>query len=116
MKPNLTFDCKKATQALNYLASAERDKRINKMKAIKLIWVADRFHLRKYGRLLTNDTYVAMKFGPVGSSVKNLAEDNVRDMSRSMHGYVSAYIRPSDDRLFYSSVNEPDTKVFSQAI
>lgn len=66
-------DYRKAVQAINFFAQKEHGK-INKMKAIKLIYLADRFHLRKYGRPVTNDFYIAMKFGPVGSKVKDLAE------------------------------------------
>ncbi len=38
MKLMLDFDYKKATQAINYLAKKEGGK-INKMKAIKVIWL-----------------------------------------------------------------------------
>lgn len=76
MKNTLEFDYKKATQAINLLACKEKDHKINKMKAIKLIWLADRYHLRKYGRPITGDEYVAMPYGPVGSTVKDIAESS----------------------------------------
>src|ERR1700683_762715 len=45
---------RKATQALNYFAclsaSGAPFAEINKMKALKLLFFADRYHLRKYGR------------------------------------------------------------------
>ena len=41
---------------------------------IKLIFFADRYHIRKYGRPITNDEYLAMDFGPVNSGVKDIAE------------------------------------------
>ncbi|MCP4681504.1 MAG: SocA family protein [Desulfobacterales bacterium] len=44
------------------------------MKAIKLIYFADRYHLRKYGRPITNDEYFAMTYGPVNSGVKDICE------------------------------------------
>ena len=44
------------------------------MKAIKLIYLADRLHLRKYGRPIIGDMYWAMKLGPVGSLAKRVAE------------------------------------------
>ena len=68
---HFNFDFKKATQALNYLAMNFGGK-INKMQAIKLIYFADRYHLRKYGRPVTNDEYVAMGYGSVGSKKKTL--------------------------------------------
>lgn len=70
---HLTFDYKKATQSLNFFA-IQCGGCINKMKVIKLIYFADRYHLRKYGRPITNDEYYAMQYGPVNSGVKDIAE------------------------------------------
>jgi hypothetical protein len=67
------FAYKKATQALNFFAR-KAGGRLSKMKALKLVFFADRYHLRKYGRLITNDEYWAMDYGPVASNTKDLAE------------------------------------------
>ncbi len=71
---HFNFDLKKAAQSLNCLAKKSGG-RINKMKAIKLIYFADRYYLRKYGRPVANDEYVAMGYGPVGSKTKDIAEN-----------------------------------------
>lgn len=70
---HLHFDYQKATQALVFFIEKEGG-RLNKMKALKLIYFADRYHLRKYGRPITNDEYFAMAYGPVASGVKDIAE------------------------------------------
>jgi hypothetical protein len=44
------------------------------MKALKLAFFADRFHLRQFGRPITNDECHAMEYGPVPSGCKDLAE------------------------------------------
>jgi len=67
------FDYEKATQAINFLARSEGGE-IDKLKLIKLIYFADRYHIRRYGRPIFNDTYFAMKYGPVASSVANIAD------------------------------------------
>ncbi|PID55713.1 hypothetical protein CSB45_14730 [candidate division KSB3 bacterium] len=67
------FNSQKATQALVYFVAQEGG-RMNKMKALKLIYFADRYHLRKYGSPITNDEYFAMPYGPVASGVKDIAE------------------------------------------
>lgn len=41
----------------------ENERRLHKI--FKILWFADLAHLKKYGRTITGDTYVAMKFGPV---------------------------------------------------
>jgi uncharacterized phage-associated protein len=66
------FDYRKATQALNFFATAAGGK-IEMIRALKLVFFADRYHLRKYGRPVINDTYFAMKLGPVPSGVKDIA-------------------------------------------
>jgi len=44
----------------------------DKIALIKLIYLADKYHLIRYGRTITNDEYFAMQHGPVGSTVKDL--------------------------------------------
>ena len=106
------FNHRKATQALNYFAKKECG-HINKMKALKLVYFADRYHLRKYGRLITNDTYFAMDYGSVPSGVKDIAEqsDFLDDKEKA---YAKNYL-DSLDRLNIKSVNAVDDDVFSES-
>ncbi len=39
---------------------------------VKTMFLADRAHLNKYGRLISSDNYVAMEHGPVASDAYNL--------------------------------------------
>src|SRR4030042_860609 len=102
---NLNFDYRKATQALNYFARKQGGQ-INKMKALKLVYLADRYHLRKYGRLITNDVYFAMNYGAVPSSAKDIAEGSefLGEMEKE---YSSRYLAARKSRLL-RSVNPPD--------
>ena len=109
---HFNFDFKKAAQSLNYLAKKFGGK-INKMKAIKLIYFADRYHLRKYGRPVTNDEYVAMGYGPVGSKTKDIAEQtSFLDSIESE--YNKQYI---EKQGIYDirSVHDVDMNVFSDS-
>lgn len=108
---HLPFSYKKATQALNFFAQRNGG-RVNKMKAIKLIFFADRYHLRKYGRPITNDEYLAMGYGPVSSGVKDIAEmsDFLGDTERE---YASRFVTPAN-RFDVESILPLDEKVFSQ--
>lgn len=108
----LEISYKKATQALNYLARKKDGKIINKMKAIKLIYLADRLHLRKYGRPIIGDIYWAMKLGPVGSCAKRVAE---LDVPESFLSYTREYIQPADDKKqSFKSLKSADTDLFSE--
>jgi len=51
-----------------YYLSKKMNASIDKLAAIKLLFFADRYHLRKYGRLITEDTYYALPHGPVASN------------------------------------------------
>ncbi|WP_129409310.1 Panacea domain-containing protein [Marinitoga lauensis] len=67
----MRFDYKKAVQSIAWFAQKNKNK-LNYMKAIKLLYFAERYHIRRYGRPIFWDNYIAMKFGPVQSNVYDL--------------------------------------------
>ncbi len=104
---------RKLVQVLAYFANKNTSRQINKLKAIKLVWVADRFHLRKYGRLVSGDEYFALKYGPVASQLKNIAEhDNY--LPESYIEYAKEFIKPTDDRLTIMARQKADNNLLSQ--
>src|SRR5258708_1972783 len=104
------FNYKKAVQALNLLA-INNGGILNKMKAIKLIWLADRLHLRKFGRSITGDEYYAMPNGPVPSGTRDVLEGTnfLDDMASD---YASEYIS-AVDKYNFKSLSSPNLNVFS---
>ena len=56
--------------------AARRAVVVTQYDIVKTIFLADRAHLNKYGRPITYDDYVAMKFGPVPSAVYDLLKEN----------------------------------------
>jgi uncharacterized phage-associated protein len=107
---------KKATQALNYF-SRKKNGQINKMKAIKLIYLADRYHIRKYGRPIVGDVYWAMKLGPVGSNTLNIANLSDGVLDKNSLKYAREYISHSKGDLRKEEIiskKEVDLTVFSQ--
>lgn len=109
----LTFSHRKATQVLNFLARKEAGGQINKMKALKLVFFADRYHLRQHGRPITNDEYMAMQYGPVPSGCKDLAEmSDFLDTHES--SYAKRFLKPTSQYEF-ASVAEVEKPVFSQS-
>lgn len=106
----MKFKLKKAVQALNLIATNNGGK-VNKMKALKLIWLADRLHLRKFGRTILNDQYVAMPNGPVASSTRDVLEG-----SYSFEDYVTKHLKSyEEDRYFYCAFGDFDSSVFSKS-
>ena len=109
---HFNFDYRKATQALNYFIQQEGGQ-INKMKALKLLYFADRYHIRKYGRLVTNDNYLAMEHGPVPSTSKDIAEANDY-LDDEVKAYSLQFIEPLDN-LVLRSLREPDNSALSDS-
>ncbi len=105
------FDYRKAVQALNYFAQKSGGV-INKMKAIKLIWLSDRAHIRRYGRPIIMDDYFALPFGPIPSNTKDLAE--VSSFSSEEETLYRNHFLYIVDQYNFKSVNEVETEVFSQ--
>ncbi len=74
------FDPEKLVQALAYFAGrGVRD--LDKMKAAKLLFHADKYHLLKYGRPVIGDQYACMEYGPVPSASLNVMNDVVANDS-----------------------------------
>jgi len=106
----MNFNYKKTIQVLNFLAKNSNGK-IDKLKAIKLIWLIDRLHLRKYGRMITNDIYFAMRLGPVGSFSKDYAGGNVLDEEERI--YYDKYISFKDNTI--TSIRDVEEGIFSDS-
>ena len=104
------FSYKKAIQSLNFFAQ-KHDGTLNKMKAIKLVWLADRLHIRRYGRTITGDVYFALPYGPVPSTTRDILEEY--SLSEVEKEYGVQFIG-NISKYEFSSLSEPNYKVFSQ--
>jgi len=71
---SLRFDEVKATQAAAYLLKL-RGGQMHYLKLIKLLYLADRTALLRWGIPITTDRYVSMDHGPVVSRIYNLITD-----------------------------------------
>src|ERR1700723_1042474 len=71
----LKFDETKATQAAAFLLKM-RGGRMHYLKLIKLLYLADRTALLRWGVPISTDHYVSMDHGPVLSNIFNLITDD----------------------------------------
>ena len=71
MSTRMRFNEKKATQAAARFLRHSNG-RMNYMKLIKLLYIADRDALTRWGRPITTDSYFSLKHGPVLSQVLDL--------------------------------------------
>ena len=65
---DLDFD--KAVAALLYMANLGPTK-FDQYKACKLLFLADKRHLVKFGRTITGDRYSALEYGPIPSGIRD---------------------------------------------
>ena len=102
---------RKIIQALTYIAYQQPDHRVNSMKAYKLLWLADRYHLRQTGRTITGDVFWALPHGVVPSDAKNVVEHQPTRIQND-EVYCNQYIQRVGKYCF-KAAQEPDLMVFS---
>ena len=108
----MRFDYRKTTQVINLFAQLNGGV-IGKLQVMKLIYFADRLHLRRYGRTITRDEYFAMQYGPVPSAAKEIAAlSNYLDPRE--HEYAARFILPAGDHKIHT-VKPADVDVFSES-
>lgn len=70
---------RKILQALYYIqnkAPSDNLSRFNRVWLLKMLYFADRYHIRHFGILATDDTYFAMNLGPVASTAFDILKNN----------------------------------------
>ena len=87
----------KIIQAVCYILG--RIGKANKLKLVKLLYLADKCHLVRYGRTITGDEYWAMDYGPVGSTAKDILGFDEAFLSQEFE-YASAMLRKVDQHDF----------------
>jgi uncharacterized phage-associated protein len=70
------FDAQKFVNAAAYLAEHCQD--LTRMKLAKLLYFADKEHLRSYGRPVIGDRYIKMEYGPVPSRAYDMIKHDER--------------------------------------
>src|SRR5262249_13142313 len=71
MGVDFPFGFEKALEAVVYLASKGIPD-FDKYKVCKLLFLADKYHLVRYGRPITGDRYYAMPYGPAPTTLLTL--------------------------------------------
>lgn len=96
------FDYRKNVQLLTYLAQKEWWL-ISYMKALKLIFFADKYFLRNYGRTISWDSYAAMKHWPVAMNTYQIIQDI--DISKEESSFDNVYIKEYLEKHNYDIAN-----------
>jgi uncharacterized phage-associated protein len=62
------YNVRKAAQVVAYLANKSPQKRLNVLKAVKLVYLADRESMSRFGFPILDEDRVSMPWGPVNST------------------------------------------------
>jgi uncharacterized phage-associated protein len=114
------FAPEKLVQALAYFAQrGVRD--LDKMKAAKLVFHADKYHLLAYGRPVLGDMYACMEYGPVPSAALNVMNDLIADdaeyppVAKQLFDEYVTVERSQGKHPVFRARKEPDLDVFSDS-
>lgn len=113
------FDFSRALNALLYVANRIDKRDIHKI--FKILYFADMAHLFQYGRAITGDKYIAMKYGPVPSSIYDMVKivrgDSwyVMDDLKAFFTVTNSSLNPLRDADM-SYLSESDVNVLKDAV
>jgi len=117
------FDADRTLGAIVYLATKKLPE-LTKWKICKLLYVADRIHLTRYGRLITSDVYYALPWGPIPSCTLDALDDEnplamdlvevlEKDSSRKYPTYTAA---PGAQVLVEDHLSASDVWALDQSV
>jgi uncharacterized phage-associated protein len=76
-RSNMSYDPRKAAQTIAYLAVKNGRQPLNILKAIKLVYLADRESVRRSGFTIQDEPHYSMPHGPVNSTTYRLINGEV---------------------------------------
>ncbi len=98
------FDACKAARAMAYLVSRMPEQKTDKVKLMKLLYLADRDHFLQEGRPITGDDQYAMPYGPVPTLSLNLLDGQ---FAQSDDGAVFTYLETRDYEVSLKEIPDP---------
>lgn len=106
------MDKEKAVEALVYIAG--RFPGVGRFHAAKILYFAELFHLREFGRPIVGDRYIAMENGPVPSFAYDVLKGTTHPDDRSI---TEGALNPVTDRRYpeYEAARAPHMDYFSES-
>jgi len=99
------IDQTKIIEALSYILT--KIQKADKIKLVKLLYIADKYHLIRYGRTITNDDFWAVKAGPMGSATSDVLNME-GNMEATESNYPSAMLKRIDQYGFETRASEDE--------
>ena len=73
----MSYDINRIVDILAFLAKNDQD--LTKLRINKLLFLIDKLHLRKYGRLVLGDVHLKLPLGPVAQITNNIISDFIEN-------------------------------------
>lgn len=116
------YDVEKFVNAVAYFAS-KGVADLDRLKTAKLLYYADKFHLQRYGRPITGDTYNALPYGPIPSlsldimEEASLAEPSYFGLTDSNVDLFRDYLDINRESTYptFTSKQSPDLDILSES-
>jgi uncharacterized phage-associated protein len=107
------FNARKAAQVIAYLAMKSQNRTLDVLKAVKLVYLADRESIKVWGAPILEDEHVSMKHGPVNSRTYSHINGE-HDLAKS--GW-SNFLEDRADHVIaaVSAISEDDLDELSEA-
>ena len=83
---------KSKVQMINYLVKKFGNEGSTIVKLVTLFFLADVYAIRKYGDIITDDTYFAMNNRPVASDIDNILEQQNNFLDEHQLTYLKQYL------------------------
>ena len=116
----LMFTGEKAAQMAAYFTDKEKWRRISVLKLVKLLYLADRESIDRYGEPISHDRIVSMKHGPVLSQTLDLINGRGKENDDSQwdawiypRKYNHVSLKKSAKRDHLDQLSDADIEVLS---
>jgi uncharacterized phage-associated protein len=106
-----SIDKEKTVEALVYIAHKVGE--VGRFHAGKILYYADMEHLRRFGRPITGDTFIAMENGPVPSFAYDVLKGTTAPADRSVAENALEEVRTSRHPV-YRAKRSPNPAFFSK--
>lgn len=106
------FEIEKAIAALGFLVQKTGE---SMYPLLKMMYLADKLHLERFGRFIAGDDYCAMAKGPVPSHAYNIIQTLRGDKSRRPGAEVAAQFFEYGDDFMLHLRREPDLDELSSS-
>lgn len=107
--PKYDYEVERAAQVLAYFALRAKNRALNILKAMKLVYLADRESIRRFGEPMLDEPRFSMKRGPVNHMTYQLAsgqEDQPAEWSRYLHARDQSHDIAVRGNITFSSLGE----------